>query len=360
MKKYLAAFLIVLSSCKKEVAVDGPPIDMTPIKAEGKIFFISRRIFNSSDWQMFTMNADGTDQKLLTNSIVLCEPPVLSHNGKKIAFTTYGASTVNYFSVIDIDGQNEKVLSGGKEYFGTPAWSSDDSRIAFVGFDRPDGHYNIYSIKADGSDQIKLTSQDDNWSPQFSTDNRSVIFTSYNGIWWGIYKMNLDGSNKQLLTPQGKSFANPRISPDGSKIAITSIDWDGSQIFVMNADGSNLKQITFTVSPIYFDSGYPRDANGNPVWSPNGEKLAYVSWENASPDVFVINSNGSGNKRLTNTPRRDECPTWSNDGNYIIFTSTRTTDSIGRNEIFIMRSEGQLQTGLTGFAGQNNYPAFIK
>ena len=70
--------------------------------------------------------------------------------------------------------------------------------------------------------------------------------------------MNIDGSNKHLLTPQNKSFGDPKVSPSGNMISITSNDWNGSQIFVMNSDGSNLKQMTFTVSSLYFDTGFPR------------------------------------------------------------------------------------------------------
>ena len=146
-------------------------------------------------------------------------------------------------------------------------------------------------------------------------------------------------------------------SPDGKMIAITSNDRNGSQIFVMNSDGSNLKQITFTVSSKYFDTGFPRDGNGNPVWSPNSDKLAYVSYENGSPDIFIINANGTRNKRLTNTPLRDENPVWSKDGNYILFSSNRSPNVA--SQIYIMRAEGQMQTALTNYMGDNIYPTFI-
>ena len=208
----------------------------------------------------------------------------------------------------------------------------------------------------DGSNEIRLTNQNDNFSPQYFSDNNSIIFSSSNNTWSGIYKMNIDGSNKHLLTPQNKSFGDPKVSPGGNMISITSNDWNGSQIFVMNSDGSNLKQITFTVSSKYFDTGSPRDGNCNPVWSPNGDKLAYVSYENGSPDIFIINSNGTGNKRLTDTPLRDEDPAWTKDGNYILFSSDRNPN-VGF-EIYIMRTEGQLQTPLTNYMG-NIYPTFI-
>ena len=352
MKKYIAVAFIILSSCKKEA------VDMTPIDAKGEVLFISRRIPNSSDWQMFLMNADGTNQRTVSNNLVRCSPPILSNGGTKVAFTTYDNNFYYNLYIIDIDGQNQKFLSTGKQFCGSPAWSPDDSRIAFVKNDNNvGGTYDIYSIEIDGSNEIKLTNQNDNFSPQYFPDNNSIIFSSSNNTWTGIYKMNIDGGNKQLLTPQNKSFGDPKISPNGNMISITSNDWNGSQIFVMNFDGSNLKQITFTVSSKYFDTGYPRDGNCNPIWSPNGGKLAYVSYENGSPDIFIINTNGTGNKRLTDTPLRDENPIWVKDGNYIFFSSNRNPNDA--SQIYIMRAEGQLQTPLTNYMGDNIYPTFI-
>ena len=354
MKKYIVAALIIFSSCRKETVVD-----MTPINATGEILFISRRIPKSADWQIFLMNADGTNQRKISNNLVQCSPPIVSNNGMKVAFTTYDSNYYYNLYTIDIDGNNQKLLAKSKLFCGSPAWSPDDSRIAFVkGENTVGGSSDIYSIKPDSSNQIQLTNQNYNFSPQYSPDNTSIIFSSSsNNNWMGIYKMNTDGSNKQLLTPQNKSFGNPIISPDGKMIAITSNDRNGSQIFVMNSDGSNLKQITFTVSSKYFDTGFPRDGNGNPVWSPNSDKLAYVSYENGSPDIFIINANGTRNKRLTNTPLRDENPVWSKDGNYILFSSNRSPNVA--SQIYIMRAEGQMQTALTNYMGDNIYPTFI-
>ena len=351
MKKYFIVTLIFLSSCKEDAVVD-----LTPIDVKGEILFISRRISNSSDWQLFLMDLDGTNQRAVSNIIVRCSPPTLSHDGTRIAFTTYENLSNNLY-VIGKDGQNLKLLSKGKQSCGSPAWSPDDSRIAFVKNNNVGGTNDIYSIQVDGNNEIKLTNQNDNFSPQYFSKGNSIIFASSNNTWTGLYKMNSDGSNRQLLTPPNKSFSSPKISPNGNMISITSNDWNGSQIFVMNSDGSNLKQITFTVSSKYFDTGYPRDGNCSPAWSPNSTQLAYVSYENGSPDIFVINSGGTGNKRLTDTPLRDENPCWTKDGNYILFSSNRNLYM--SSEIYIMRTAGQLQTPLTNYISDDIYPAFI-
>ncbi len=353
MKNYIVAALFILSSCKKDNV-----IDMTPIDAKGEILFISRRISNSADWQMFLMNSDGTNQRAVSNSLVRCSPPILSNNGKKVAFTTFDNNFYYNLYIVDLDGENQKFLSNGKQFCGSPAWSPDDNRIAFVKNDNNvGGNYDIYSINVDGSNEIRLTNENDNFAPQYFPDNNSIIFSSSNNTSTSIYRMNIDGNNKQLLTPRGKSFGAPKISPNGKMVSITSNNWNGSQIFVMNSDGSNLKQITFTTSSKYYDTGFPRDGNGNPVWSPDNKKIAYVSYENGSPDIFIIQSNGTGNKRLTDMPLRDENPVWTKDGNYILFSSNRNPNVA--SQIYIMGTEGQLQTSLTNYRGDNIYPTSL-
>src|SRR5688572_19720842 len=102
MKIYIVAAFILLLSCKKD-NVD----DKTPIDATGEILYISRRIPNSADWQMFLMNTNGTDQRIVSNSLVRCAPPILSNSGTKIAFTTYDNSNYYNLYIIDKDGQNQ-------------------------------------------------------------------------------------------------------------------------------------------------------------------------------------------------------------------------------------------------------------
>ena len=169
--------------------------------------------------------------------------------------------------------------------------------------------------------------------------------------------MNINGSGKQLLSPSGRSYSSPSVSPDGKLISFVSNDWNGGQIFVMNADGGNAKQLTFTVNSKYFDTGFPREGNFGAVWSPNSSRMAYISYESGNPDIFVMNSDGTNKKRLTNNSLRDEYPSWTKDGQYILFSSNR--DVTLSSEIYIMRTEGQLQTPLTHYIADDIHPLFI-
>lgn len=353
MKKYAVIILLILTSCKKDLA----KTDMSPIDAKGEILFISRRVSNSADWQMLIMNADGTGQRKVSESLVRCTPPVLSNNKALIAFTTYENLYYGLY-IVGKDGKNQQLLTTAIQYCGSPAFSPDDSKIVFVKNDSPSGgNYDIYSIDIDGGNETRLTNQNDNYSPSFYSMGPTIIYTSANAAFSGIYKMNGDGSGKRLLSLSGMPAGNAVASPGGNKIAFTATVNNSSQLFIMNADGSQIKQLTFTVSSRYFP-GAGREGNCNPVWSPNSNKIAYVSFENGSPDIFTINSDGSENRRLTDSPLRDENPVWSKDGKYILFSSNRNMSL--SSEIYIMRNEGQLQTPLTNFIADDIYPIFIE
>jgi TolB protein len=354
MKKYAYLFLIILSACNKE--------NLTPIDYQDDILFMSRRIFNSADWQMFVMNGDGTNQRLLTDTLINCgEAPAVSPDGRRIAFYNYDANRRYNLYVIDRNGQNLTRLVQSKFGLHSPVWSPDSKSLAYI---KHHTHYAgsmyVYTINIDGRNEKQLTKDLNSGSPQYFPDGSGIVFASEDGI----YKMAVDGGNKQLLTPKNKSLGCPRIAPNGQLIAMLSSDWAGSQIFVMNNDGSNLKQITSAVSPEHWDVGFPRDANSNPVWSPNSGKIAYESYETGKPQIFTINPNGTNKKQLTDMGIGNTEPMWTPDGQYILYSANRSVSAAqgvnyGR-EIAIMRTEGQLQTLLSNHVSDDINPVFLK
>src|SRR5258705_7497303 len=127
MKKYFIIALVFISSCQKNITDETKTID-----AKGEILFVSQSILNNNpNFQMVLMNADGTNQRLISENSVDCSPPVVSHDRKKIAFSNYENSYSNLY-VIDIDGQNLKLLDKAKQACSNPVWSPDDSKITYV------------------------------------------------------------------------------------------------------------------------------------------------------------------------------------------------------------------------------------
>jgi Tol biopolymer transport system component len=121
----------------------------------------------------------------------------------------------------------------------------------------------------------------------------------------------------------------PEWSPDGSKIAFRSSR--GSGIWVMNADGSGQRRLTEN----------PR-GDSFPTWSPDGNRIAFARWEGSSFQIHIMSADGAGPMPITSAGSNFE-PAWSPDGATIAFSSDRD----GNREIYAMRPDGAGQTNLT-------------
>ena len=135
------------------------------------------------------------------------------------------------------------------------------------------------------------------------------------------------------LTDHRATDSNPNWSPviDPTPIAAGRIafgsDRDGNEeIYLMNADGSGLIRLTD-------DPG--RD--GNPSWSPDGERIAFHSNRDGNWNVYVMNADGSGVTRLTDNSAGGSSPSWSPDGGRIAFESDRDG---GNWETYVMNADG--------------------
>jgi uncharacterized repeat protein (TIGR01451 family) len=222
--------------------------------------------------------------------------------------------------------------------------SEQGSRIAFDS--NRDGNREIYIMNADGTSQTRLTFNSapgllsDDLDPAISPDGTKIAFTSYRDGNYEIYVMNADGSNPMRLSSNCEFDGNPTWSPDGTRIAFTGQGALSSltshfEIFVMNADGSNRAQLTTSRSVV--------ENNAHPVWSPDGNQLAFVSTRDSNSttadnqEIYVMNAaDGSNQRRLTNSPGFDGDPAWSPDGGQIAFTSSRN----GRYRIWVMTAGG--------------------
>jgi Tol biopolymer transport system component len=143
-----------------------------------------------------------------------------------------------------------------------------------------------------------------------------------------------------------KAAYDVSASPDGSKIAYVVPDGAWSEIYVANIDGSNITRLT---NNEWIDD--------QPVWSPDGSKIAFRSDRGGiTPDVWVMNANGSNPVNLTPDPvpgtSVESRPTWSPDGSRVAFTSD--LDAFPRTRIWSVRVDGTDRRVITNSAGSED------
>ncbi len=290
-----------------------------------------------------------------TQQIPLGEAP----NGKiKIAFVSDRDGYNNIF-VMNSDGSGvRKLTHSATESEYTIGWSPDGEKIAFIRRGLGDGNASIYVMNADGTNQTRITSgalafSELAWSP----DGEKIAFSRSDGVGTGdIYVINADGSNQARLTTSVGSFkvyvGTPVWSPDGEKIAFSRktvevTDTGGSAsasapvyemsgLYVVNANGIGEIRLTDATA----GSGF--------AWSLDGEKIAFTQPGMSTDDIFVMDSDGSGQTRLTNSSADESGLIWSPDGEKIAFTRD---DALGSADIFVMNSDGSGQTRLTNSRG---------
>ena len=123
---------------------------------------------------------------------------------------------------------------------------------------------------------------------------------------------------------------------ENGKIAFTrGTSVQGDDIHTIDPDGSGLQQVTST--------GAERD----PVWSPNGRRIAFSSERDGNPEIYVMNAQGGDQTRLTNDPAEDTNPTWSPDGTKIAFE--RFVPGSGF-DIYVMNADGTGSRAVSGMS----------
>lgn len=220
-----------------------------------------------------------------------------------------------------------------------PTLSLDGTRIAYVtGFLTPE----IHLIDVDGSGEISLVKSAS--YPQWSADSRYITFLSFQGLKSSLERINADGTGRESLytLDEGVHIYGFSMSPDGKQMATTSDLGSGFQ-----------GDIIFFDLPSGGHSLFKNLAQ-DPVWSPDGGKIAFAMADPklTSFDIYIANSDGSQQVRLTDNPADDLYPAWSPDGKYIAFWSARDEPP----EIYVMRADGSQQVKVTnGGGGRPNW-----
>jgi len=266
-----------------------------------------------------------------------------------VATSDRGETGIKEVVAMNWDGSEFEKLSNHNSIVVSPNWSHDAKKIAysvFTKFIKKDGssmsNVSLYVLDLATNKRI-LTSYrpGQNSGAVFSPDGKSI----YLGMSMGsgsadIYKINLAGDILTRLTkgPAGAINVEPSLNPEGTKVAFSSERGGRPMIYVMNSDGSGIKRLTFQ-----------GEYNSSPSWSPDGKKIAFAGQDQGNFDVFVMDADGSNIVRVTSAkkangrPAHNEDPSFSPDSRFVVYTSNRT----GKNQIYISNIDGTEERRVT-------------
>ena len=291
-----------------------------------------------------------------------------SFDGKRLIFqSTRSPFECDQIYSMNIDGSDPKLLSTGKGRTTCAFFFPDGRQFIYASThlagaacpprpDRSRGYvwpvyptYDVFKSNSDGSELIRLTNR---WGydaeAAISPDGKRIVFTSARDGDLDIYLMNADGTGVKRLTSEKGYDGGPFFSWDGRYIVYRAYHPEDekdlrdyqellaqnlvkparAEIFVMNSDGSGRRQITQNGA-----------AHWSPFMHPNNRQIIFSSNlhdpERRSFSLYLINLDGTGLKRITYGARFDSFPMFSRDGKKLVFTSTRNAKASQEFNIFI-------------------------
>ena len=271
-------------------------------------------------------------------------PPTPTPTGAgHIAFISERDGTREIYGM-KADGSDVMRLTHGGAIGWSVSWSPDGTSIAFVS--RREGNDEIYKMGADGSGVTRLTfDEGSEWCSTWSPDGNWIAFVSDRDGNNEIYKMRADGSEVIRLTFNEGFEWCPTWSPDGNWIAFESDRGRSCALYKMKADGSEVTCLT----PGRVQEAYPS-------WSPDGKWIAFRSNREGNMEIYKMRADGSEVTRLTSNELYIGVQSWSPDGNWIVFESDR---SPGRDlDIYKIRADGSEMTRLTYDEGYDGDPSW--
>ena len=234
---------------------------------------------------------------------------------------------------IDQDGADQKLVSSTNRQAMSPAWAADGRHFAYMEFQAGKGwlYFQEMGTGTDKRTAVSTTGTALDFTPAFSPDQQTMVFSRATEEGTDLYSINIKSNCclRRLTVGRFSDNLSPTFSPDGQRIAFVSTRPGLPQIYVMAADGTDQQLF----AP--FDYGVTGSSNA-PEWSPDGQSVAFHRDVAGTLQVFVLDVRTRTVRQLTSVGRNED-PTWAPDSRHLAFVSDRS----GYRQLWII----DLETG---------------
>jgi eukaryotic-like serine/threonine-protein kinase len=299
---------------------------------------------------IFVMRADGSGVRRVTEAGF---NPAWSPDGTQLVYAEESiarpedrSGRISQLWSVEVESGRKRLLT--KDDAVQPQWSPNGRYIAYWAIDL-DGDRDLWTIPARGGQPVRITRDAYlDWNPVWSPDGAWLYFCSNRGGKMGIWRVPIKestgearGAPEPVATPATYP-AHLSFSKDGGRMAYVQQITTG-RLSAVRFDPERNVVVSEPKEILTSSKGASR-----PALSPDGQWLAFNSTEEEE-HLFVVNTDGSGLRQLTNGAHRNRGPRWSPDGKRIAFFSSRSGDW----EIWTTDANGGDQRQVTKLAGYN-------
>ena len=266
--------------------------------------------------------------------------PAMSPDGSTLAFVRDTTPSKGELYVLPMKSGGPKRLTHDEREIQGVAWTSDSRELVFAS--TRGGDMRLWRIPAFGGSPEPLSVGGDNaCCPAIARhgDRLAYVHRIERGSVWRAATSAASNESTRLsrFIHSSRGDISAEYSPDGQKIVFISERSGSAEVWVCDSDGSNPTQLTHFGGPL----------TGTPRWSPDGRRIAFDSRPNGLSDIFVIDVDGGSPHAITTNPAEDSVPSWSRDGKWIYFASSRT----GRFQVWKASANGGAAVQMTEDGG---------